>query len=390
MGLRRGRGLLRRGWLLLLVAAAASALGLGWTRVDADRTPPAQQPMSTVPVETAVVEPQSIEITRTGLGTVVAWNTATITPQVSGEVIDLPFHEGETVQKGDVIVRIDPRPFQATLDQATSKKAQDEANLVAIQKNLSRDQTLLSKGGFAATQQMVDNERAQVDALKSAIVGDQAAIESAQLNLDFATIRAPFTGVMGLRNVDLGNVVTTASSIVTITQIEPIAVDFALPQADLGIVQAAASEGSPQVVALDQNGKNALGHGTLDAINNRVDSASGTIKLKARFDNTDHKLWPGDFVQVRVVVRIEPNAIAVPSQAVQDGPDGPYIWLASADKTVRVQAIKIGDIQDGRTVVASGLTAGDRIVVTGQYRLTPGARVTETSPQPTNGRESGS
>jgi membrane fusion protein, multidrug efflux system len=374
---------------LLLAAIAVAAIILVWKRVEPAKADPVQPP-SAVPVLTATVELQSIQLTRTGLGTVLAWNMATITPQVSGQVTELPFHEGAMVRAGDVLVRIDPRPLQAALDQAKAKKAQDEANLIAAQKNLSRDETLLTKGNFA-TQQMVDNEHAQVDANKAMIAADEAAIESAQLNLDFATIKAPFTGVVGLRNVDLGNVVTptTTTDILTLTQIEPIAVDFTLPQADLGLVQAAAAQGKPQVVALDQNGTNVLGHGTLNAINNQVDSTSGTIKLKARFDNNDHKLWPGAFVQVRIVVMTEANAIAVPSQAVQRGPDGPYVWMVSPDRTARVRPIQIEAIQDDRTVIRGGLSEGDRIVVAGQYRLTAGARVTETSPQPAQGQGSG-
>jgi membrane fusion protein, multidrug efflux system len=382
---RSNRSLGWREWMLqvglvLGAAATATALALGWMQLEAAKPPPAPQPAPAIPVQTVVVEPQSVDLTRMGLGTVDAWNSATITPQVSGQLVELPFQEGNLVRQGEVLVRIDPRPFQAALDQAKAKSAQDQANLEAAEKNLSRDQTLLTKGGFA-TQQTVDNERAQVDADKAAVAGDDAAVETAQLNLDYATIKAPFTGVVGLRNVDLGNVVTTASTIVTMMQIEPIAVDFTLPQADLKLVRAAGTQGKPPVQAFDQNnGTTPLASGILDAINNQVDPTTGTIKLKARFDNQDHKLWPGAFVQVRVVVRTDPNAIAVPSQAVQRGPDGPYVWLMSPDQTAQLQPIKIGDIQDDRTVIADGLTAGDRIVVAGQYRLTQGTRVTEAAP----------
>ena len=376
--------------VLLLAAIAVAAVLLVWDRLEAAKLAQGQPPASAIPVQTTTVEAHSIELTRTGLGTVLAWNTATITPQVSGKIIELPFQEGALVQAGDVLVQIDPKPFQVAIDQARAKKAQDEANLAAAEKNLARDQTLLTKGGYA-TQQTVDNERAQVDSYRAMIAGDEAAIESAQLNLDYATIKAPFAGVIGLRNVDVGNVVTTTTNIVSIVEIEPVAVDFTLPQVDLGLVQAAAAQGRPQVVVLDQNGTKGLGQGTLEAINNQVDSASGTIKLKAHFDNKDHKLWPGAFVEVRLTVSTEPDAIAVPSQAVQRGPDGPYVWLVSVDNTVRVQLIKLGDIQESRTVVADGLAPGDRIVVAGQYRLTPRARVTEAAPQPSKqAQESGS
>ncbi|KLK92248.1 hypothetical protein AA309_15635 [Microvirga vignae] len=354
-------------------------LGPLWLRTGAAKPMPAQQPAPAVPVQTASIKPQRVELTHTALGTVQAWNTATITPQVSGQAIELPFKEGSIVHAGDILVRIDPRPFQAALDQAKAKKAQDDANLAAAQKNLSRDQALLTKGGFA-TQQTVDNEQAQVEANKAIIAGDQAATETAQLNLDFATIKAPLTGVIGLDNISPGNVVAPNTHIVTITQIEPIAVDFTLPQADLGELQTAVAHGTPPVLAFDQDGKTLLARGSLEVINNEVDSTSGTIMLKARFDNKDHKLWPGAFVQIRVVTKVEPNAIVVPSQAVQHGPNGPYVWIVSGDQTTQPQPVELGQIMNDRTVVADGLSNGDRIVVAGQYRLTQGTRVSETDP----------
>jgi multidrug efflux system membrane fusion protein len=365
--------------LPLAVAAAVIELCSIWLNAEPAKSASPQHATPAIPVQALVVNAQPVDLWLTALGTVQAWNTATVTPQVSGQVTELPFQEGSLIHAGDIVVRIDPRTFQAALDQAQAKKAQDAANLAAAQKNLSRDQALLTKGGFA-TQQTVDNEQAQVEADKAMIAGDQAAIETSQLNLDFATIRAPFTGIIGLSNIDIGNVVSQSTSIVTITQIEPTAVEFTLPQAHLSEVQAAFAQGKPAVLVSDQNGKTLLARGSLDVINNEVDSTSGTIKLKARFDNKDHKLWPGAFVQVRVVTGSVPDAIAVPSQAVQRGPSGSYVWLVSSDHTVRPQAVELGQIQDDRTVITGGLSAGDRIVVAGQYRLTPGARVSETDP----------
>ncbi|MGA0596512.1 efflux RND transporter periplasmic adaptor subunit [Enterovirga sp. CN4-39] len=333
---------------------------------------------SSVPVSTVVAGRSAIDITRTGLGTVTAWNTATITPQVSGQIIEVAFREGALVRKGDVLVRIDPRPFQAALDQAKAKLEQDQANLIASQKNLVRDQTLLTKGGFA-TQQTVDNEIAQVDALKASIAGDEGAIETARLNLEWSTILAPFPGVASLRNVDVGNVVSPVSSLLTITQIEPIAVDFTLPQADLAAVTAAFERGKPVVIAYDQEGKTVLDRGVLDVINNQVDTTTGTIKLKARFDNPGHRLWPGAFVQIRVVVESRPDAIAIPNQAVQRGPDGFYAWVVQ-DGRAHMHPLTIGPIQDDRTIVEAGVAPGDHVVVSGQYRLRDGIPVAENSP----------
>jgi multidrug efflux system membrane fusion protein len=376
-----GRPSASRLGLAAVAIIAVAVPGLVWMRAGATKPPPAPQTESAIPVQTATITPQAVEITQTALGTVAAWNTATITPQVSGQVLDIPFEEGNLVHAGDVLVRIDPRPFQAALDQSKARKAQDEANLSAAQKNLARDKTLLVKEGFA-TQQTVDNEEAQVDADKAIVASDQAGIESAQLNLDFATIEAPFTGVVGLRNVDVGNVVAPSANIVTIAQIEPIAVDFTLPQNNLSEVQSVAAQGKPPVLAFDQDGKDLMARGSLEVINNEVDPSSGTIKLKARFENKDHKLWPGAFVQVRVVMKSEPNAIVVPSQAVQRGPEGPYVWLVSSSQTAQQQPVELGQIQGDRTIVASGLSAGDRIVVAGQYRLTQGARVSEPNSAP--------
>jgi multidrug efflux system membrane fusion protein len=370
-----GKRLFRPAGLAAVCALAFGAYSM-WS--GSRKTVTAQQAQAMVPVQTTTVQAKSIEITRIGLGTVTPWQMVNITPQVSGRIVQIPFREGRDVKEGEVLVRVDPRPFQAILDQANARKDQDVANLANTEKNLQRDKTLLTKGGFA-TQQTVDNETAQVQVLQATIEGDQAAIEAAQLNLDFATVTAPFSGVVSLRNIDIGNLVTPAATIATVTQIEPIAVDFTLPQADLYDVQSAARVGTPEVLVYDQDGKNLLAKGQLDVINNQVDQASGTIKLKARFDNKDHKLWPGAFVQVSVVIRTEPNALAVPSEAVQRGPNGAYVWLISPKETANRQPVHIDEIQNGVTVITKGVKAGDRIVVAGQYSVTQGARITETN-----------
>ncbi len=374
----------RRGWgrrlfrLACLIAVCALAAGAYSMLSGSRKAVTAQQAEATVPVQTTTVQAKSVEITRTGLGTVTPWQMVNITPQVSGRIVQIPFREGRDVKEGEILIRIDPRPFQAVLDQAKAKKDQDVANLANTQKNLQRDQTLVARGGFA-TQQTVDNEFAQVQMLKATIEGDQAAIEAAQLNLEFATVKAPFSGVVSLRNIDVGNLVTPAAIIGTVTQIEPIAVDFTLPQADLQDVQSAARAGTPEVLVYDQAGKDLLAKGQLEVINNQVDQASGTIKLKARFDNKDHKLWPGAFVQVAVVIRTEQNALVVPSEAVQRGPNGAYVWLVSPKETSNRQPVRIGEIQSGVTVITNGVKAGDRVVVAGQYGLTQGARITEAN-----------
>jgi multidrug efflux system membrane fusion protein len=370
----------RRGRRLAGVIALALALvagGVGITRLTARNSvaavPPAPPP--SVPVSSLTVTSRSIDLVRTGLGVATAWNTATMTPQVSGALVDLPFQEGARVNQGDVIARIDPKPFQAVLDQDLAKKAQDEASLANDNVNLKRDSDLAVKK--YGTQQQADNDAAAVNQMQAQVQQDQAAIDSARIQLGYTTITAPFAGMLGIRTVDVGNVVTPATAIVTLTQIEPIAVIFSLPQDDLAVLQAAASHGKPVVLAYDQQGKNLIARGTLDVINNTIDQSTGTIKLKARFDNADHKLWPGQFVQIRVVTETESDGIGIPSAAVQRGTNGPYVWLLHPDNTAAMQPVGIVQVQDSVTVIGSGISAGNRIVVNGQYGLTPGAKVTE-------------
>jgi membrane fusion protein, multidrug efflux system len=368
--------------IALLAAAGASAFGASSMWSGGEKTVTVAQAPAAVPVQTIAVQARSVDIARTGLGTVIPWQMVNITPQVSGRIVEIPFREGRGVKEGEVLVRIDPRPFQAALDQAKAKKDQDAENLANTEKNLQRDQTLLARGGFA-TQQTVDNEAAQVQMLKAAIEGDKAAIEAAQLNLEFATVKAPFPGIVSLRNIDNGNLVTPAATVGTVTQIEPIAVDFTLPQADLADVQSAAGKRTPAVLVYGQSGDDLLAKGQLDVVNNQVDQASGTIKLKARFENKDHKLWPGAFVQAALIIRTEQNALTVPSEAIQRGPNGPYVWLVASDQAVHRHPVQIGEIQGSLTIISNGVKASDRVVIAGQYGLTEGASITETNPAET-------
>jgi len=348
--------------------------------------PPASAPKP-VPVQTVTAETRSVDLMRSGLGLATAWNIATITPQVSGKLIDVPLREGEAARAGDVLARIDPKPFQAALDQAAAKKAQDEAQLANAKLDLKRYTDLVSSN--AVPRQQLDTQRALVNQLDAQVQGDQAAIDTARIQLDYATIKAPFAGIVGIRSTDIGNVVSPTSTIVTLTQIEPIAVIFSLPQSDLDVLQAAMRNGKPTVLAYDQQGKALLGRGMLDVINNTIDQTTGTIKLKARFDNQSHALWPGQFLQVRVVTKTEPAAIAIRSDAVQRGPNGPYVWLVGNDNTARLQSIGLGQIQGGQTVVTSGLAAGDRVVVAGQFRVTAGAHVAEAPTETAQAQEGG-
>ncbi len=340
------------------------------------KQPASPQAPPTVPVSTITVELQPVDLVRLGLGVVTAWNMATITPQVSGKLIDLPLPEGKEVQTGEVLARIDPKPFQATLDQAVAKKAQDDAQLANAKLDLQRYTVLSSTD--AGTRQQLDTQKALVAQFRAQINGDQAAIDTARIQLDYTTIKAPFTGIVGIRSIDIGNVVSPTSTIVGLTQIEPIAVIFTLPQGDLDLLHAAMKRGNPAVLAFDQQGKALLARGTLDVINNTIDQTTGAIKLKARFDNKNQALWPGQFVQVRIITSTESAAIAVPSAAIQRGPNGPYVWLVGNDNTARLQPVELGQIQAGQTVITRGLSASDHLVVAGQFRLKQGVRVAAT------------
>lgn len=378
----RRLGLWRRGFRIVGVIALALALvggGIGVKRLTATSSAAATPPPAprSIPVTSVTINSRSIDLVRSGLGVVAAWNTATITPQLSGPLIDLPFQEGMRVNQGDVIARIDPKPTQAVLDQDIAKKAQDEATLANDRLNLKRDTDLAAKK--FGTQQQADNDAAAVKQIEAQVQQDQASIDSARIQLGYTTITAPFVGMLGIRSVDIGNVVSSATAIVTLTQIEPIAVVFSLPQDDLSVLQTAASRGKPVALAYDQQGKTLLARGTLDVINNTIDQSTGTIKLKARFDNADHKLWPGQFVQVRVVTATETDGIGIPSAALQRDSNGPYVWLVRSDNTAQVQPVSIVQVQDNMTVIGSGISAGTRIVVGGQYGLTQGAKVTEAA-----------
>ena len=379
-GLLKSRRILRRSTVAAVVALIVASCVLVRVAAKGSNRGPSFAPPAIVPVETLTIKPQAVDLVRVGLGVVTAWNMATITPQVSGKLIDMPLPEGKNVRAGEVLALIDPKPFQATLEQAIAKKAQDEAQLADAKLDLKRYTDLVSTN--AVTRQQMDTQHSLVAQLEAQVRGDQALIDSARIQLDYATIKAPFSGIVGIRSIDVGNVVSPGSPIVGLTEIEPISVVFNLPQADLGVLQASMTHGELIVLAYDQQGNALLGKGKLTVINNTIDQTTGTIKLKARFENQNHALWPGQFVQVRVVTASEPAAIAVPSNTVQRGPAGPYVWLVGDDSRVRIQPIELGQTLDGQTVIPQGVSAGDQVVAAGQFRLRQGSRVVASSTQP--------
>lgn len=354
---------------LLLIGGAY----IGWPRqqnanVAKSAAPPA------VPVTVASVTKADFPVYLTGLGTVQGFNTVTVRTRVDGQINQIAFKEGQFVKEGDLIAQVDPRPFQAALDQANAKKTQDEANLANAQRDLARS----TKLGEFATKQTVDTQTANVEQLKAQIAADQAAIFNAQTQLDYASIRAPISGVTGIRQVDVGNIVNAATQtgIVTIAQVEPISVIFTAPEEQLPDIANALRQGETKVTALTSDGRKVLSQGILSLMNNQIDSTSGTIRLKATFDNKDHALWPGLSISTRLLVNTLKDATVMPDDAVQHGNDGLYVYVVTDGNKAGLRKVKVGASTDGKTLVENGVTAGEQVVTGGQYRVQPGSALT--------------
>jgi len=333
-----------------------------------------------VPVTAGTVAAQDVPVFLNGIGTVQAYNMVAIKSRVDGQIVKVDFKEGQDVKQDEPLLQIDPRPFQAALEQAQANKQKDEAQLVGAQLDLDRYEKLIGSGW--QTRQSYDQQKATVGQLQASIKGDEAQINTAKLNLSYSDIRSPIDGRLGAKLVDKGNLVHANDNapLVTITEVKPIFVSFTLPQETLDDVREN-HKGSPLVVyAYSGDGKKQLAEGKLTLIDNSIDQSTGTVHLKARFDNDDERLWPGQFVSLRVVLSTRRNIATVPSQTVQDGPDGHYAYIIKPDNTVERRAVEVASIQDGIAVVTKGLAAGERVVVDGQYRLTNGARVNPAAP----------
>jgi multidrug efflux system membrane fusion protein len=335
-----------------------------------------------VPVTEGKVQLSDVPVFDSGIGSVQAYNTVTIKPRVDGQIVQVNFVEGQEVKAGDPLFQIDPRPYQATLDSAAAAKAKDEAQLVSAQLDLDRYAALVGPGW--QTRQSYDQQKATVAQLQAAIKGDIAAIDAAKLNLNYCDIRSPIAGRLGARLVDIGNMVhaTDTTGLVTLTQLKPIFASFTLAQDTLDAVRDAQAKGQLVVRAYKGNGTDQLAQGKLTLIDNSIDQTTGTIHLKAAFDNLDERLWPGEFINLRVVTSTRKGVPTVPSQTVQQGPNGPYVYIIKDDSTVERREVQIAAVQDGMAVVTKGLSAGERVVVDGQYRLTEGVRVKPSSPAP--------
>jgi membrane fusion protein, multidrug efflux system len=335
-----------------------------------------------VPVTAGTVAAQDVPIFLHGIGTVQAYNSVAIKSRVDGQIIRVDFKEGQDVKQGDPLFQIDPRPYQAALEQAQAARQKDEAQLAGAKQDLDRYAKLLGTG--YQTRQSYDNQTALVAQLQASIKGDEAQIDTATLNLSYADIRSPIDGRLGARLVDKGNLVHAGDNtpLVMITEVKPIFVSFTLPQETLDDVREVQNKSPVLVYAYSGDGKKQLAEGKLTLIDNSIDQATGTIHLKARFDNEEERLWPGAFVSVRAILSVREDAATVPSQTVQQGPNGYYAYIIKPDDTVERRIVDVSSIQDGIAVVTKGLSAGERIVVDGQYRLTEGVRVKPTVPQP--------
>jgi multidrug efflux system membrane fusion protein len=380
-------------WILPI--AALVGLGyVGWQRFHADpaaRADSAQKSAAAarnaaIPVTVAPVEKADFPVLLTGLGTVQGFNTVVVRTRVDGQIDKIAFKEGDLVKQGDLLAQIDPRPFQAALDQAKAKKQQDEANLANANLDLQR----YTKLGEFATRQQTDTQRSTVAQLTAQIAADDAAIFNAQTQVDYTSVKAPISGVAGLRQVDVGNIVnaSTQTGIVTIAQIEPIAVIFTAPEDQLPYINEAQAKQPLKVIALTTDGKKQLSEGVLSVVNNQVDTTSGTIRLKAVFDNKDHALWPGQSVSTRLLVTTLKDATVIPDDAVQHGADGLYAFAVNADNKAELRKLKVSKSIDGRTVVDEGLAPGERVIVAGQFKVQPGSTVatkvanSESAPPP--------
>lgn len=352
-----------------------SSQGQGFGQGGGRRRGSLSQFSGPVPVLAADAATTDVPVYIDGVGSVKALNTVTVRAQVNGKIVEIDFGEGQDIRKGDVIARIDDAVYKAQLDQAVAKKAQDEALLAGAQRDLARYQLMVKSA--SGTQQQVDTQLSLVAQYTAQIQSDQAAIESAQATLDYTTIKAPIDGRTGIRNVDIGNLVSSSDTtgIVTLSQIKPISVLFSIPQQQLARVNAASAAGTLSVQAMGGDGQTVVDNGSLAVVDNQVDPTTGTVKLKANFPNDKLALWPGAFVNARLLVETLKGVTVIPTAAVQRGPNGTFVYIVKPDQTVAMKPVKVRQQDDAQAVIAEGVAAGDKVVTTGFARLQDGSKV---------------
>jgi multidrug efflux system membrane fusion protein len=362
----------------VLLIAALAAGGLYFThfhaleKVDAAPAPP------TVPIVAGTVAQHDVPIYLTGVGTVIAYNTDVVRAQIQGQIVSINFTEGQTVHAGDLLAQIDPRPYQALIEQYTGNLERDQAQLKNAQANLTRYTTLGDKGW--ATPQLIETQQAQVGELQAAIKTDQALIDAAKVQLSYTRLTSPIDGVVGIRQIDVGNIISPSNTngLVVVTQLDPISLIFTLPETSLPQIQQQQQKTKTPltVFAYNQDNSMQLDQGQLGLVNNEILQTTGSIQLKANFANKANKLWPGELVNARLLLDTRHNGLTVPAAVVQQGAKGPYAYVVNPDDTVAIRPIKVAQISDGQALIDSGLKANEQVVVDGQYKLQPGTRVT--------------
>jgi membrane fusion protein, multidrug efflux system len=328
-----------------------------------------------VPVTITTAQKQAVSLTLSTIGTVQAANTVQIRARVDGMLESVNFSEGQIVNKGDLLAQIDPRVYKSALAQTKAKLAQDEAQLASDQRDLERSEQLGERA--FASKQSIDQQRASVKKGNALVLLDKALIESAEVLLSYTDIVAPFTGRIGLRAVDAGNIVRASETtpIATLTQHQPIYVLFSLPENQLAAVRKASGAGTVPITAYDQDSTQTIAKGELRVIDNQIDTTTGTVRLKAEFANHDNALWPGQFVPVTIGIASRNDVVALPNAAIQRGPKGLFVWMVNAEKLAKVVPVNVGPMQGDLTIIESGVNPGDRVVISGQYRLRPDAPV---------------
>jgi multidrug efflux system membrane fusion protein len=365
----------RKSWFIVILTLAAIAAPVAYFSYGQTPVATPRPTSPAVAVKATRVRQQDVPIILSGIGTVQAFNIVTVRTRVDGHLDRVGFVEGQDVGEGEVLAQIDPRPFEALLAQVRAAKARNEALLANARLDLERTSSLASRQ--FATRQTLDTQRALVQQLEAAVQGDQATIDNATVQLGYTTITSPISGRTGMRLVDKGNIVraTDSNGLVIITQLQPISVIFSLPQDFLSDIAKEMSAGPLKVAAYNRDGTVQLGDGILAVIDNQVEAATGTIRLKARFENPNNALWPGQFVNARLLLKVRSNVTTVPAQVAQRGLNGTFAYVIKPDQSVEQRPIKIGYTRDGVTVVDEGLQADELVVLDGQYKLRAGARV---------------
>jgi multidrug efflux system membrane fusion protein len=373
---------MRRKFVISAILSVAVVAGAAFVFLPdfTEKTNAAPEPQGPppVPVVAGTVEQHDVPIYLIGVGTVIAYNTDVIRAQIQGQIVSINFKEGQTVKAGDLLGVIDPRPYQAQIDQYTANLERDQAQLKNAIANLNIYQPLAKKGW--ATPQLLDTQQAQVGQLQAAVKADQALIDAAKVQLSYTQLTSPINGVTGIRQIDVGNVISPSNTngLVVVTQLEPTSLIFTLPETVLPQIQheQEMTKAPLKVVAWSQDNKFKLAEGTLGLVNNEILQTTGSIQLKANFANKDHKLWPGELVNARLLVDTRHNGLTVPASVVQQGPQGAYAYVINPDGAVATRPIKVAQISNGQALIDSGLSANEQVVVDGQYKLKPGTHVT--------------